>query len=98
MGWSCSLPGDYRQTVAGGARLHVGLAVGRDLLLWNMLVACVPDDPLCPYFRPAGLSTFIATNFGCRALLCFLQLVAIATRRQVWRPGDPGRAALMGHV
>src|SRR6266436_8790316 len=98
MDWSGSLPGNHRQTVEGNPRPHVGLAVGRSLLLWNMLVAHVSDDPLRPYFCLGGLSAFVVTDFGGRAVPCSLQLVAIATRRTVWRRGDPGSAALMGYL
>src|SRR5258708_36975279 len=95
MDWSGSFPGNHRQTVEGVPRPRVGLAVGRNLLLWNMLVAHLSDDPLRPYFCLAGLSAFMFTDFGGSSVPCSLQPFTVATRCSFLSQFRPRRAALM---
>src|SRR5258708_39981538 len=98
MDWLGALPPDRRATVKSGTRPHAGLVVGRNLLLWNVLVAHVSDDPLRPYFFSIGLSAFAVSHCLGRVVPCTLQLTAVSTGRSIRYRCNPGSAALMDYV
>src|SRR5882672_10274724 len=98
MDWTSAFPHGRRSTVESWTRAATGLAVGRNLLLWNVLVAHVSNDSLRAYFCPAGLSTFVVAYCARGAVPGWLQLAAVSTGRSNWFRRSPGSAAVMGYV
>src|SRR6266576_1088016 len=98
MDWLGTFPPDRRPTAKSGTRAHAGLVVGRYILLWNVLVAHVSDDPLRPYSSSIGLSAFTVANCSGRVVPSALQLVIVSTGRSIRSQCGTGSAALMGHV
>src|SRR5260370_83666 len=93
-----AFPPDRRPTVESGTRPRAGLVVGRNLLLWNVLVAHLSYDPLCAYFSSIGLSAFTVAYCVGRGVSRSLQLDAVSTCRSNWSRRTPCRAALVGYV
>src|SRR5207253_3076121 len=98
MGRVGSLPRGRRPTFARWPRLVVGLAVGCNLFLWNMLVAHLSDDPLRTHFCLAGLSTSIGAHCPGRSVPRPLQLTAISAGRSFWSWDNLNSAASMGFM
>ena len=72
-----------------------GLALGHDLLLWNVLVAYVPDDPLRAISPLARVSTALIANYFRGTLPCCFLRAAVQIDYAVWDKGiDPGPARL----
>src|ERR1700716_267981 len=92
-----AFPPDCRPTLESGTRTRAGLVVGRSLLLRNVLVARVSNDPLCAHFCSIGLSAFTVAYCIGRAVPCSLQLDAVSTCRSNWSRRTPGGADLMGY-
>src|SRR6266404_4587841 len=93
-----AVPPDRRPSVETGTRPGAGLVVGRSLLLWNVLVARVSDDPLRPYSPSIGLSAFTVAHCFGRVVPRTVQRAAVSTGRSIRFRCTPDRAALMGHV
>src|SRR5258708_11173399 len=98
MGWLSTFHADRRPTLESGTRPHAGLVVGRDLLLWNVLVAYVSNDPLRPYPFSIGLSPFVLAHCFGRAVSSPLQLAAVSAGRSIGSWCSPGSATLMGYM
>src|SRR5882762_4351231 len=84
-----------RSTLESGTRVRAGLVVGRNLLLWNLLVAHLSNDPLCAYFSLAGLSTFIVAYCTGRSVSRCIQLAVVATDHSNWFRCGRGSTVLM---
>src|SRR5258706_3081329 len=95
---SGSLPPDHRPTLKSGTRTCFGLVVGRDLLLWNMLVAYLSNDSLRAYFCLAGISASIIANCIGRLVPCAVQFVAVSIDRLFWSGRCLSGAAAVGFV
>src|SRR5439155_21514942 len=93
-----SLSSSGRPTRALRTRPVVGLVMGRNILLWNLLVAHLSDDPLRALICLAGLSTFTGANCPGRGVPRPLQPTALSAGRSFWPRGGLHGAALMGFM
>src|SRR6266436_3430708 len=98
MGWLGTFPADRRSAPESGTRPRARLVVGRNLLLWNVLVADVSNDPLRPYPFSIGISSFAFAHCFGRAVSSPLQLAAVSAGPSIGSWYSPGGATTMGYM
>src|SRR6266566_1558029 len=73
-----------------------GLVVGRDLFLWHLLVAHLPDNPLCPYYGAARIRPVATSGHIRRSVPGSILCRARAHRSSLWSRSLVRRAAALG--
>src|SRR5207253_4379299 len=75
--------------------VRAGFVMGSDLLLWNVLVADVSDDPLCSRSGVGGLSALFASGSFSRSIPGGFLSAVVPRHCPFWYRGDFHRSAYL---